>query len=175
MKEKYKPLVEHQHELNPTIQEEVRKDVLKLLDVGIIYRKLDRHWVSQYMWCWERQNYCGSKWKYQGKRICIDCRKQNNATRKCHFLLPFIDKILEKFKRHSHYCFLDGYIVYNQILIVLNDQEKATFTCPLMALLCIGGCHSVCAKPQLRSCDVWCLYSLHDRALHWGVHEWFFT
>lgn len=51
MEEKYKPSVEHQHELNPTIQEVVRKDVLKLLDVGIIYRKLDRHWVSQYMWC----------------------------------------------------------------------------------------------------------------------------
>lgn len=31
---------------------------------------------------------------------------------------------------HSHYCFLDGYSGYNQIVIVLKDQEKTTFICP---------------------------------------------
>ena len=31
---------------------------------------------------------------------------------------------------HEYYCFLDGYSGYNQIVIVLEDQEKTTFNCP---------------------------------------------
>ncbi|RDY03881.1 Retrovirus-related Pol polyprotein, partial [Mucuna pruriens] len=50
-------------------------------------------------------------------RVCIDYRKLNQATRKDHFPLSFIDKVLEK---------LVGYI---QIYIALVDQHKTTFTC----------------------------------------------
>ncbi|CAA6667256.1 unnamed protein product [Spirodela intermedia] len=32
-------------------------------------------------------------------RVCIDYRKLNSVTRKDHFLLPFIDQILEKLKK----------------------------------------------------------------------------
>ena len=31
---------------------------------------------------------------------------------------------------HFHYCFLDGYFGYNQIVIALEDKEKTIFTCP---------------------------------------------
>jgi len=51
-------------------------------------------------------------------------------TRKDHFPLPFMDQILERVAVHEFYCFLDGYSGYNQIEIVLEDQEKTTFTCP---------------------------------------------
>jgi len=51
-------------------------------------------------------------------------------TRKDHFPLPFMDQILERVASHEFYCFLDGYSGYNQIEIALEDQEKATFTCP---------------------------------------------
>ena len=30
---------------------------------------------------------------------------------------------------HSHYCFLNGYLGYNQIMVHPEDQEKTTFTC----------------------------------------------
>ncbi|XP_070027759.1 uncharacterized protein [Nicotiana sylvestris] len=65
-----------------------------------------------------------------GWRICIDYRKLNNATRKDHFPLPFIDQILGRLAGQEYYCFLDGYSGYNQIVIVPEDQEKTTFTCP---------------------------------------------
>ena len=65
-----------------------------------------------------------------GWRVCIDYRKLNTATIKDHYPLPFIDKMLDRLARHSHYCFLDGYFGYNQIAIALEDQEKSTFTCP---------------------------------------------
>ena len=64
-----------------------------------------------------------------GCRVCIDYRKLNTTTRKYHFPLPFIDKILDRLAGHLHLCFLDGYSGYNQIAIAPEDQEKATFTC----------------------------------------------
>ena len=65
-----------------------------------------------------------------GWRVCIDYIKLNTATRKDHYPLPFIDQMLDRLARHSHYYFLDGYSSYNQIAIALDDQEKTTFTCP---------------------------------------------
>ena len=38
--------------------------------------------------------------------------------------------MLERLAGKSHYCFLDGYSGYNQIVIAPEDQEKTTFTCP---------------------------------------------
>ena len=65
-----------------------------------------------------------------GWRVCIDYRMLNELTRKDHFLLPFMDHLLERVSGHPLYCFLDGYSSYFQIEIVADDQEKTTFTCP---------------------------------------------
>ena len=62
--------------------------------------------------------------------MCIDYRKLHKAMRKDHFPLPFIYQMLDRLGGHSHYCFLDGYSGYNQILINPKDQNKTTFTCP---------------------------------------------
>ena len=57
-----------------------------------------------------------------GWRVCIDYHKLNDATRKDHFPLPFIDQMLERLAGHEYYCFLDGYSGYNQIAIASEDQ-----------------------------------------------------
>ncbi|KAJ9535255.1 hypothetical protein OSB04_un001653 [Centaurea solstitialis] len=59
-----------------------------------------------------------------------DFRKLNDATRKDHFPLPFIDQMLERLAGNEYYCFLDGFSGYFQIPIDPEDQEKTTFTCP---------------------------------------------
>ena len=41
-----------------------------------------------------------------------------------------MDQVLERVAGHEYYCFLDGYSRYYQIEIILEDQEKITFTCP---------------------------------------------
>ena len=56
-----------------------------------------------------------------GWRVCIDYRKLNTVTRRDHFLLPFIDQVLERVLGHPFYCFLDGYSGYFQIEIVVED------------------------------------------------------
>jgi len=63
------------------------------------------------------------------QRVCIDYRKLNQATRKDHFQLSFIDQVLEKLAGKSFYCFLDGFSGYMQIHIAPEDQHKLTFTC----------------------------------------------
>ncbi|GJQ94015.1 reverse transcriptase domain-containing protein [Tanacetum coccineum] len=64
-----------------------------------------------------------------GWRVCIDYRKLNEATRKGHFPLAFIDQMLERLEGNQYYCFLDGFSGYFQIPIDSKDQEKTTFTC----------------------------------------------
>nr|GEU79522.1 reverse transcriptase domain-containing protein [Tanacetum cinerariifolium] len=65
-----------------------------------------------------------------GWGVCIDYRKLNDATRKDHFPLPFMDQMLEWLAGNEFYCFLDGFSGYFQIPIDPQDQEKTTFTCP---------------------------------------------
>nr|GFB09358.1 reverse transcriptase domain-containing protein [Tanacetum cinerariifolium] len=64
-----------------------------------------------------------------GWRVCIDYRKLNEAMRKYHFPLPFMDQMLERLAGNGYYCFLDGFSGYFQIPIDPKDQEKTTFTC----------------------------------------------
>nr|GFA37513.1 reverse transcriptase domain-containing protein [Tanacetum cinerariifolium] len=64
-----------------------------------------------------------------GRRVCIDYRKLNEATRKYHFPLPFMDRMLERLAGNEYYCFLDEFSGYFQIPIDPKDQEKTTFTC----------------------------------------------
>nr|GEU45341.1 DNA-directed DNA polymerase [Tanacetum cinerariifolium] len=65
-----------------------------------------------------------------GWRVCIDYWKLNEATRKDHFPLPFMDQMLERLAGNEYYCFLDGFSCYFQIPIDPKDQEKTTFTYP---------------------------------------------
>ncbi|GJV33038.1 reverse transcriptase domain-containing protein [Tanacetum coccineum] len=56
--------------------------------------------------------------------------KLNEATRKDHFPLPFMNQMLERLVGNEYYCFLNGFSGYFQIPIDPKDQEKTTFTCP---------------------------------------------
>nr|GEW86205.1 reverse transcriptase domain-containing protein [Tanacetum cinerariifolium] len=65
-----------------------------------------------------------------GWRVCIDYRKLNDAIRKDHFPLPFMDQMLKRLAGNEYYCFLDGFSGYFQITIDPQDQEKTTIMCP---------------------------------------------
>jgi hypothetical protein len=59
--------------------------------------------------------------------MCIDYRKLNKANKKDHFLLPFIDEMLERLANHSFFYFLDGYSRYHQILIHPDAYRQMSF------------------------------------------------
>nr|GEX59506.1 DNA-directed DNA polymerase [Tanacetum cinerariifolium] len=46
MEDDFKPAVQHQRRVNPKIHEVIKKEVIKLLDAGLIYPILDSPWVS---------------------------------------------------------------------------------------------------------------------------------
>ena len=69
--------------------------------------------------------------KKNGKwRICVEYRELNKAILKDHFLLPFIDQVLDSLAGNKFFSFLDGFSGYNQIKIALEDQDKTQFNFP---------------------------------------------
>ena len=83
-----------------------------------------------------------------GYRMLIDFHKLNKDTKKDHYPLPFIDQMLERLSKHTHFCFLDGYSGFSQIHVSADDQAKTTFTC-LSVLLLIDACLLVYVMHQL--------------------------
>ncbi|KAJ9556957.1 hypothetical protein OSB04_011571 [Centaurea solstitialis] len=139
LQDNFKPCVQKQTRLNPKMQEVVKKEVIKLLDTGIIYPISDSPWVSPVQVVPKKggllvvtngNNELVPTRTVTGWRVCIDYRKLNDATRKDHFPLPFIDQMLERLAGNEYYCFLDGFLGYFQIHIDPEDQEKTTFTYP---------------------------------------------
>ena len=105
MEEDVKPFRQPQRRLNPVMKEVVKKEVLKLLDVCVIYLIANRKWVSPTQVVPKKSGVIlvanehneliptrvTTSW-----RVCIDYRKLNAGTRKCHFPLPFMDHMLER-------------------------------------------------------------------------------
>ncbi|GKB08562.1 DNA-directed DNA polymerase [Tanacetum coccineum] len=139
MEDDYKPVIQPQRRLNPKVQDVVKNEIVKLLDSGLIYPILDSSWVSPIHVVPKKggmtvvlnaNNELIPSHTVIGWRVCIDYQKLNDATRKDHFPLPFIDQMLERLFRNEYYCFLDGFLGFFQTPIAPEDQEKTTFTCP---------------------------------------------
>nr|GEV41874.1 hypothetical protein [Tanacetum cinerariifolium] len=131
MEDDFKPSVQPQRRVNPKIKKVVKKEVIKLLDAGLIYPISDSPWVSPVqvvpkkggMIVVKNENdELISQWTVTGWRVCIDYHKLNNSTQKDHFPLPFIDQILERLVGHEYYCFPDG--SFNHCLKNLKKMLK---------------------------------------------------
>ncbi|CAN6583756.1 unnamed protein product [Malus baccata var. baccata] len=105
LEEGAKPTREAQRRLNPPMMEVVKKEIIKLLDCGVIYPISDSRWVSPVQCVPKKsgvtvvanaENELVPQRIQTGWRVCIDYRKLNTTTRKDHFPLPFIDQMLER-------------------------------------------------------------------------------
>nr|GFA69090.1 hypothetical protein [Tanacetum cinerariifolium] len=104
LEEDYSPKVQSQRRVNPEIHDG-GMTVIKNDENELVPTRLVTGWI-----------------------VCIDYRKLNEATRKDHFPLPFMDQMLERLAGNEYYCFLDGISGYFQIPIDPKDQEKTTST-----------------------------------------------
>ena len=124
LEEDAKLVRDHQRRLNPKMKEVVRKEILKLLEAGIIYPVADSQWVIP-VHCVPKKGGItivpNDKDELTPQRIItsyrmvIDFHKLNKVTKKDHYPLPFIDQMLERLSKHTHFCFLDGYSGFSQI------------------------------------------------------------
>nr|GEU46326.1 reverse transcriptase domain-containing protein [Tanacetum cinerariifolium] len=101
MEENFEPAVQHQRRVNPKIHDVIKQEVIKLLEAGLIYPISDSPWVSP-VHCVPKKRFTVvenedneliptrlvTRW-----HVCIDYRKLNEATRKDHFPLPFMDQM----------------------------------------------------------------------------------
>ena len=105
LEEDAKPVRDPQRRLNPKMKEVVRKEILKLLEAGIIYPGVDSQWVSP-VHCDPKKggitvvpndkNELIPQRIVTCYRMVIDFRKLNKATGKDHYPLAFTDQMLER-------------------------------------------------------------------------------
>ncbi|KAF8107734.1 hypothetical protein N665_0117s0006 [Sinapis alba] len=104
--------IKYQRRLNPNLKDVVKKEILKLLDAGVIYPISDSKWVSHVHGVPKKGGITVDKndrvelipnRTVTGHRMCIDYRKPNSTSRKDHFPLPFIDQMLERLANHPYY------------------------------------------------------------------------
>nr|GEW82828.1 transposon Ty3-I Gag-Pol polyprotein [Tanacetum cinerariifolium] len=133
MEEDYKPTVQHQRRVNPKIHDVIKKEVEKLLDTGLIYPISDSPWVSTihcvpkkggFTVVENEENELIPTRLLTGWRVCIDYRKLNEATRKDHFPLPFMDQMLERLAGNEFYYFLNGFS--RCMLAIFHDMVEKT-------------------------------------------------
>nr|GEW22089.1 reverse transcriptase domain-containing protein [Tanacetum cinerariifolium] len=133
MEDDYKPALQSQRSVNPKIHDVIKKEVIKLLDAGMIYPISDSPWVSP-IHCVPKKgcmtvvanenNELIQTRLVIGWRLCIDYRKLNDATRKDHFPLPFMDQMFERLAGNEFYCFLDGFQGISKFLLIHKTRKK---------------------------------------------------
>nr|GFB26154.1 reverse transcriptase domain-containing protein [Tanacetum cinerariifolium] len=105
LKEDYSPKVQSHRRVNPKMHDVIKKEVEKLFDAGLIYLISDSPWVSP-IHCVPKkggmtvikndENELVPTRLVTGWRVSIDYMKLNEATRKDHFPLHFMDQMLER-------------------------------------------------------------------------------
>ncbi|XP_027090163.2 uncharacterized protein [Coffea arabica] len=121
LEEDTKPVRQAQMRLNPLMMEVVKKEILKLLDVGIIFAISDNPWMSPIQAVPKKAgvtveaNQTGELMPVRkpiGWRQCIVYRRLNAVTKKDHFALRFIDQMVERLACRAYYYFLNEFSGY---------------------------------------------------------------
>ncbi|CAN6580970.1 unnamed protein product [Malus baccata var. baccata] len=137
LEEGAKPTREAQRRLNPPMMEVVKKEIIKLLDCGVIYPISDSRWVSPVQCVPKKsgvtvvanaENELVPQRIQTGWRVCIDYRKLNTTTRKDHFPLPFIDQMLERLAGFYHRFIKDFSKIAQPLCRLLQKEVAFEFT-----------------------------------------------
>jgi len=121
-----------QRRLNPTILDVVKNEVMKLLVAWIICPISDSTWVSPVQVVPKKSgitlvknqdNELISTRVANSWQVCLDYKRLNQMTRKDHFPLPFIDRILKGWQVNHIIVFL---MVFQVTCIFILHQRTST-------------------------------------------------
>ena len=114
-----KPLKKRPYRLNQRYKENMKDELDRMLDKGIIEPIEESEWISPIV--------------IQDKKttgevgICVDVRKMNDACLHDPFPKPFTDEVLESIGGQEMYSFTARFFGYHQVRITKEDQHKMTF------------------------------------------------
>jgi hypothetical protein len=147
----FKPIKQKERRDTPERRETIRQEVNKLLEAGLI-RPVDYpSWLANPVLV-EKPD--GSR------RMCIDYTILNKVCPKDEYPLPRIWQIIDSTTSCELLPFLDVYLNYHQISLVIDDEEKSAFIspfgifywgCRLVALQAEGPLRAL-APTKLRRC-----------------------
>ena len=104
--------------LHPRWSLQVKEEIQKQLSVGFLSVVEYPKWLD---------NVIFVPHKDCKVRVCVDFCDMNKANPKDDFPLPHIDMLVDSTVGHSMLSFMDGFSVYNQIIMALEDMEKTSF------------------------------------------------
>ena len=94
------------------------KEIKKLLDSKIIFQVRHSAWVA---------NLVPVKKKYGGIHLCVYFRNLNRSSTKYNYNVPSIEQLLHTISRVHIFSLLDGFLGYNQVLVLEKEKLKTTF------------------------------------------------
>nr|GEU56197.1 reverse transcriptase domain-containing protein [Tanacetum cinerariifolium] len=127
--EDFEPAIQHQRRVNPKIHDVIKQEVLKLLDVGLIYLIFDSPWVSPVHYVPKKGGFTVIENKdneliltrlVMGWRVCIDYR----TFQRCMIAIfhDMIEKTME--------VFIDDFLVFeNSFQSYLSHLERMLKRC----------------------------------------------
>ena len=125
------------------MKEVVRNEILKLLEAGIIYHVADSQWISP-VHCVPKKGGITvvpndkdeliPRRIVTGYRMLIDFHKLNKSTKKVHYPLPFIDQMLERLSKHTHFLLSRWLFWFLSNTCVKRGSRKDNFYLPFRYL-----------------------------------------
>jgi hypothetical protein len=113
------PVRSRQKRLAPEKKEIYKKKLEQLVCGGFVISVTYTKWVSPVAIVPKKNR----KWC-----VYVNYKALNDATKKDHFLVPYID--LDEVASHERYSSCDGYAGYHQVKVRKEDIYKTTFTTP---------------------------------------------
>ena len=104
--------------MHPKLEPLIQSEVKKLLDARIIFKFRHSKWVS---------NLVPVRKKSGEIRLCIDFRNLNRASDKDNYPVPPMEQLLQMVSSSELFSLLDGFSIYNQMLVAEEDRLKTTF------------------------------------------------
>ena len=121
LKKGFRPFQQRARQMKAEVLEEVKKEVEKMLDDGLIRPCWYTEWISSVVPVQKKDG----RWC-----VCVDFRDLNRATPKDEYPMPVAETLINAAAGHKIMSFLDGNASYNQIFMALEDVNKTAFRVP---------------------------------------------
>jgi hypothetical protein len=108
LRDEARPIRQRPYILNPIYKQNVKAEIDRMLEAGIITHVDESEWVSPMVVQEKKQG---------GIMICVDLRKLNDVCLHDPFPTPFTDEVLENKGRHESYSLTNEISGYHQIKI----------------------------------------------------------